>query len=132
MPHFLKWKKNHFLHIVVMLSLYCFICYVICFVHVLKVVTCGNMPLESSFQKVPRCVYTSTSLYEYRGWSSKAVNPTHRRFTWGLRSLEVSDSRLNLLLWLINFVLLEVNLLSLSLSLSPSRSLLCLGFKVRG
>ncbi|CAA2993307.1 uncharacterized membrane At1g16860-like isoform X2 [Olea europaea subsp. europaea] len=52
------------------------------------VVTCGNVPLESSFQKVPRCVYTSTSLYEYRGWDSKAANPTHRRFTWGLRSLE--------------------------------------------
>lgn len=56
---------------------------------ILKVVTCGNVPLESSFQKVPRCVYTSTSLYEYRGWDSKAANPTHRRFTWGLRSLEV-------------------------------------------
>lgn len=55
-----------------------------------KVVTCGNVPLESSFQKVPRCVYTSTSLYEYRGWDSKAANPTHRRFTWGLRSSEVS------------------------------------------
>ncbi|XP_054779789.1 uncharacterized membrane protein At1g16860-like isoform X2 [Prosopis cineraria] len=53
-----------------------------------KVVTCGNVPLESSFNKVPRCVYTSTSLYEYRGWDSKAANPTHRRFTWGLRSLE--------------------------------------------
>ncbi|KAK3004334.1 hypothetical protein RJ639_034745 [Escallonia herrerae] len=53
-----------------------------------KVVTCGNVPLESSFQKVPRCVYTSTSLYEYRGWESKAANPTHRRFTWGLRSSE--------------------------------------------
>lgn len=56
----------------------------------MKVVTCGNVPLESSFQKIPRCVYTSTSLYEYRGWDSKAANPTHRRFTWGLRSLEVS------------------------------------------
>ncbi|KAG6388978.1 hypothetical protein SASPL_150415 [Salvia splendens] len=54
----------------------------------LKVVTCGNVPLESSFQRVPRCVYTSTSLYEYRGWDSKAANPTHRRFTWGLRTLE--------------------------------------------
>ncbi|XP_074269465.1 putative membrane protein At1g16860 [Silene latifolia] len=58
------------------------------FVKVSGVVTCGNVPLESSFQKVPRCVYTSTSLYEYRGWDSKAANPSHRRFTWGLRSLE--------------------------------------------
>lgn len=80
------------LHLVMMLPSYWFIwLLLICFVHVLKVVTCGNVPLESSFQKVPRCVYTSTSLYEYRGWSSKAANPTHRRFTWGLRSLEVSD-----------------------------------------
>ncbi|VVA14687.1 PREDICTED: membrane [Prunus dulcis] len=54
----------------------------------LKVVTCGNLPLELSFQKVPRCMYTSTSLYEYRGWDSKAANPTHHRFTWGLRSIE--------------------------------------------
>ncbi|KAG8373969.1 hypothetical protein BUALT_Bualt11G0081300 [Buddleja alternifolia] len=58
------------------------------FVKVSGVVTCGNVPLESSFQRVPRCVYTSTSLYEYRGWDSKAANPTHRRFTWGLRTLE--------------------------------------------
>ncbi|MQL85909.1 hypothetical protein Taro_018435 [Colocasia esculenta] len=58
------------------------------YVKVSGVVTCGNVPLESSFQKVPRCVYTSSSLYEYRGWESKAANSTHRRFTWGLRSLE--------------------------------------------
>ncbi|XP_047315311.1 uncharacterized membrane protein At1g16860-like [Impatiens glandulifera] len=58
------------------------------FVKVSGVVTCGNVPLVSSFQKVPRCVYTSTSLYEYRGWDSKPANPMHRCFTWGLRSSE--------------------------------------------
>lgn len=58
------------------------------YVKVTGVVTCGNLPLESSFQRVPRCVYTSTCLYEYRGWDSKAANTTHRRFTWGLRSME--------------------------------------------
>lgn len=58
------------------------------FVKVSGVVTCGNVPLESSFQRMPRCVYTSTSLYEYRGWGSKPANPTHRRFTWGLRTME--------------------------------------------
>ncbi|XP_022871456.1 uncharacterized membrane protein At1g16860-like isoform X1 [Olea europaea var. sylvestris] len=63
------------------------------FVKVSGVVTCGNVPLESSFQKVPRCVYTSSSLYEYRGWDSKAANPTHRRFTWGLRALEVRQDQ---------------------------------------
>ncbi|CAN8233804.1 unnamed protein product [Cochlearia groenlandica] len=58
------------------------------FVKVTGVVTCGNVPLESSFHRVPRCVYTSTCLYEYRGWGSKPANPSHRRFTWGLRSAE--------------------------------------------
>ncbi|CAL9188940.1 unnamed protein product [Musa hybrid cultivar] len=58
------------------------------YVKVTGVVTCGNFPLESSYSKVPRCVYTSTSLYEYRGWDSKAANSKHRHFTWGLRSME--------------------------------------------
>lgn len=58
------------------------------FVKVSGVVTCGSISLESSFQKVPRCVYTSTSLYEYRGWDSKAANSKHHRFTWGLRTFE--------------------------------------------
>ncbi|KAI4379240.1 hypothetical protein MLD38_005563 [Melastoma candidum] len=58
------------------------------YVKVSGVITCGNVPLESSFRKIPRCVFTSTSLLEYRGWGSKAANPTHHRFTWGLRSAE--------------------------------------------
>ncbi|XP_044497183.1 uncharacterized membrane protein At1g16860-like [Mangifera indica] len=57
-------------------------------VKVTGVVTCGNVPLESSFRRVPRCVYTSTSLHEYRAWGSKPANPKHRHFTWGLRSLD--------------------------------------------
>ncbi|KAH0855526.1 hypothetical protein HID58_007940, partial [Brassica napus] len=44
------------------------------YVKVTGVVTCGNVPLESSFHRVPRCVYTSTCLYEYRGWGSKPAN----------------------------------------------------------
>ncbi|KAJ9164499.1 hypothetical protein P3X46_024069 [Hevea brasiliensis] len=58
------------------------------YVKVSGVVTCGNVPLESSFQRVPRCVYTSTRLFEYRGWGSKPANPNHHHFTWGLRSSE--------------------------------------------
>ncbi|XP_051114415.1 uncharacterized membrane protein At1g16860-like [Andrographis paniculata] len=58
------------------------------YIKVSGVVTCGNMPLESSFQKVPRCIYTSTSLYEYRGLSSTAANPTPPLFRWGLRYAE--------------------------------------------
>eukprot|EP01018_Ginkgo_biloba_P003367 Gb_02329 [translate_table: standard] len=58
------------------------------YVKVTGVVTCGSVPLESSYQKVSRCVYISTGLYEYRGWNAKPANPKHRRFTWGLRYLE--------------------------------------------
>eukprot|EP00246_Nothoceros_aenigmaticus_P007660 TRINITY_DN2162_c0_g2_i1.p1 TRINITY_DN2162_c0_g2~~TRINITY_DN2162_c0_g2_i1.p1 ORF type:complete len:332 (+),score=41.55 TRINITY_DN2162_c0_g2_i1:50-997(+) len=58
------------------------------YVKVTGVVTCGSVPLESSYQKVNRCIYTSTGLYEYKGFMSKPANDKHRMFTWGLRSLE--------------------------------------------
>ncbi|KAF7801644.1 putative membrane protein [Senna tora] len=54
------------------------------------VVTCGSIPLESSYQRVPRCVYVSTELYEYKGWGGKSANPNHRCFSWGCRHSEVS------------------------------------------
>lgn len=50
------------------------------------------MPLESSYQRVNRCIYTSTGLYEYKGFMSKPANDKHRMFTWGLRAMEVSHS----------------------------------------
>ncbi|XP_071697029.1 uncharacterized membrane protein At1g16860-like [Rutidosis leptorrhynchoides] len=58
------------------------------FVKVTGVVTCGSIPLESSFQKVPRCVYVSTELYEYKGCGGKSANPKHRCFSWGCRNSE--------------------------------------------
>ncbi|GAB4830781.1 hypothetical protein Ancab_004814 [Ancistrocladus abbreviatus] len=58
------------------------------YVKVTGVVTCGSIPLESSFQKVPRCVYVSTELFEYRGWGGKSANPQHRFFSWGCRYSE--------------------------------------------
>ncbi|XP_058201104.1 uncharacterized membrane protein At1g16860-like [Rhododendron vialii] len=58
------------------------------YVKVTGVVTCGSIPLESSFQKVPRCVYVSTKLYEYRGWRGKSAKPKHRFFSWGCRHVE--------------------------------------------
>ncbi|KAK8941049.1 hypothetical protein KSP39_PZI010750 [Platanthera zijinensis] len=58
------------------------------YVKVSGVVTCGSVPLESSYLKVPRCVYSSTRLYEYRGWDSKPSNSKHPRFSWGLRFVE--------------------------------------------
>ncbi|KAI4387111.1 hypothetical protein MLD38_004969 [Melastoma candidum] len=47
------------------------------YVKVSGVITCGSVPLQSSFHKVPRCVYTSTTLYERKG-----------RFTWDIRLAE--------------------------------------------
>ncbi|KAK4783576.1 hypothetical protein SAY86_007950 [Trapa natans] len=58
------------------------------YVKVTGVVTCGSVPLESSYQRLPRCVYVSTELYEYRGWSGKSANPKHRCFSWGIRHAE--------------------------------------------
>ncbi|TYJ12867.1 hypothetical protein E1A91_A10G010400v1 [Gossypium mustelinum] len=53
------------------------------YVKVTGIVTCGSIPLESSYQKVARCVYVSTELYEYKGWGGKSSNPKHRCFSWG-------------------------------------------------
>ncbi|KAL5773163.1 hypothetical protein ACOSQ2_013087 [Xanthoceras sorbifolium] len=63
------------------------------YVKVTGVVTCGSIPLESSYQRIPRCVYVSTELYEYKGWGGKSANPKHRCFSWGSRHSEkyVSD-----------------------------------------
>ncbi|KAB1221747.1 hypothetical protein CJ030_MR2G011849 [Morella rubra] len=58
------------------------------YVKVTGVVTCGSIPLESSYQRVPRCVYVSTELYEYRGGNGKSANPKHRCFSWGSRYSE--------------------------------------------
>lgn len=58
----------------------------------MQVVTCGSIPLESSFQRVPRCVYIATELYEYRGLGGKSANPKHRFFSWGCRHAEVDFS----------------------------------------
>lgn len=58
------------------------------YVKVTGVVTCGSVPLETSYQRVNRCIYTSTGLYEYRGWKSKPARVGHHVFTWGLRYLE--------------------------------------------
>ncbi|CAH9130783.1 unnamed protein product [Cuscuta epithymum] len=58
------------------------------FVKITGVVTCGSIPLETSFRRTLRCVYVSTELYEYRGWGGKPANSTHRFFSWGKRHSE--------------------------------------------
>ncbi|KAL4185034.1 hypothetical protein AMTRI_Chr10g3990 [Amborella trichopoda] len=60
------------------------------YVKVTGVVTCGSIPLETSYQRIPRCIYISTELYEYRGLGDKPANSHHRCFSWGLMHLEGS------------------------------------------
>ncbi|KAK4270989.1 hypothetical protein QN277_019751 [Acacia crassicarpa] len=58
------------------------------YVKVTGIVTCGSIPLESSYQRVPRCVYVSTELNEYKGCGGKSANASHRCFSWGSRYSE--------------------------------------------
>ncbi|KAK6154614.1 hypothetical protein DH2020_008862 [Rehmannia glutinosa] len=58
------------------------------YVKITGVVTCGSIPLETSFQKVSRCIYASSELYEYRGFGGKPANAKHRFFSWGCRHSE--------------------------------------------
>ncbi|CAN4126933.1 unnamed protein product [Withania somnifera] len=58
------------------------------FVKVTGVVTCGSIPLETSFQRIPRCVYASTELHEYKGCLGKSAHPRHGCFSWGRRHSE--------------------------------------------
>ncbi|KZV16059.1 hypothetical protein F511_26188 [Dorcoceras hygrometricum] len=57
-------------------------------VKITGVVTCGSVPLETSFQRVPRCVYTSSELYEYRCCGGKPSNNKQRFCSWGCRHSE--------------------------------------------
>lgn len=52
-------------------------------------VSCGDVSLESSYEKVPSCVYTSTLLYEYEGFGLKAFNVQKPCLFWGLAYTEV-------------------------------------------
>ncbi|WOL00092.1 hypothetical protein Cni_G08805 [Canna indica] len=50
--------------------------------------SCGDLSLESSYEKAGRCVYTSTLLYEYCGCKSKRGGISHRSFQWKLAYAE--------------------------------------------
>lgn len=51
-------------------------------------VSCADVCLESSYEKVGGCVYTSTLLYEYEGFGLNAKQPC---FLWKLAYSEVCD-----------------------------------------
>ncbi|XP_010251624.1 PREDICTED: uncharacterized membrane protein At1g16860-like isoform X2 [Nelumbo nucifera] len=44
--------------------------------------SCGSLSLESSYEKVHRCTFTSTLLYEYKGFSLKKANVNNGWFQW--------------------------------------------------
>ncbi|XP_008810698.2 uncharacterized membrane protein At1g16860-like isoform X1 [Phoenix dactylifera] len=50
--------------------------------------SCGDLSLESSYEKVGRCAYTSTLLYEYCGFGSKPANANSKFFQWNLAYVE--------------------------------------------
>ncbi|XP_072987441.1 uncharacterized membrane protein At1g16860-like [Typha latifolia] len=50
--------------------------------------SCCDVSLVSSYEKVERCVYTSTSLYTYSGCKSYLANAKNRCFRWNLTYLE--------------------------------------------
>jgi hypothetical protein len=59
------------------------------FVKVTGVVTCGSVPLETSYQKVNRCIYTSTALYQCKCFFVRpGASKQHQCCRWGLRHVE--------------------------------------------
>lgn len=63
-----------------------------CILSPMQHVTCGSIPLETSYRKISRCIYISTDIYEYRGWSGLSAKPNLMHFLWGLRNSEVRSS----------------------------------------
>ncbi|ONI09839.1 hypothetical protein PRUPE_4G012800 [Prunus persica] len=61
------------------------------YVKVTGVVTCGSIPLESSYQRVPRCVYVSTELCKSKGCSGKSENKKSRHSEKYVADFYISD-----------------------------------------
>ncbi|XP_064965540.1 uncharacterized membrane protein At1g16860-like isoform X2 [Musa acuminata AAA Group] len=53
-----------------------------------KFASCGDLSLESSYEKAGRCVYTSTILYECCGCHPKQAHVSHQCFQWNLAFVE--------------------------------------------
>ncbi|PVH35658.1 hypothetical protein PAHAL_7G237600 [Panicum hallii] len=51
-------------------------------------VSCGDISLISSYEKVENCVYTSTLLRKCASWGSMILNPWNRRSKWKLTHAE--------------------------------------------
>ncbi|KAJ4759489.1 Ubiquitin-specific protease family C19-related protein [Rhynchospora pubera] len=57
-------------------------------VKITGVASCGDISLVSSYEKVARCVYTSTLLYTCTGWTSMLSYFSDRYIRWELAHLE--------------------------------------------
>jgi hypothetical protein len=63
------------------------ICYAV--LSFMQFVSCGDISLISSYEKVENCVYTSTLLRKCGGGGSKILNPMNRCSKWKLTHAEV-------------------------------------------
>ncbi|XVF33107.1 hypothetical protein REPUB_Repub17cG0139900 [Reevesia pubescens] len=57
-------------------------------VKITGVASCGSVSLESSYERVARCIYVSTLLYEYGQFGLKLVNVNISCFQWNLAYCE--------------------------------------------
>ncbi|KAJ6338293.1 hypothetical protein OIU76_007879 [Salix suchowensis] len=53
-----------------------------------KLVSCGSVSLESSYERAARCTYVSTLLYEYGGFGVKPMNADTSCLQWNLKYCE--------------------------------------------
>ncbi|XP_050236155.1 uncharacterized membrane protein At1g16860-like [Mercurialis annua] len=57
-------------------------------VKITGVASCGSVSLESSYERAPRCIYSSTLLYEYGGFGFKKKGANRSCFQWSLTYCE--------------------------------------------
>ncbi|OMP08644.1 hypothetical protein COLO4_06262 [Corchorus olitorius] len=57
-------------------------------VKITGVASCGSLSLETSYERVGRCIYTSTLLYEYGQFGLKPVDVNRSWFQWNLAYCE--------------------------------------------
>uniref|UniRef100_A0A453CJN2 Uncharacterized protein n=1 Tax=Aegilops tauschii subsp. strangulata TaxID=200361 RepID=A0A453CJN2_AEGTS len=58
-------------------------------VKITGLVSCGDISLISSYEKVENCVYTSTLLRKCGRWGSEVANPKNNCSRWKLTHAEV-------------------------------------------
>ena len=62
----------------------------------MQLVSCGDISLISSYEKVENCVYTSTLLRKCVRWGSEVANPKNNCSRWKLTHDEVLSNAIAL------------------------------------